>query len=66
MKWKKVFLKEKVSKANWLSLFTEPCSLQAPHTAFISAALNERRDVILKELRNLSLSCLGGRSKETL
>lgn len=26
VKWKKVFLKEKVSKANWLSLFTEPFS----------------------------------------
>lgn len=26
MKWKKVFLKEKVSEANWLSLFTEPFS----------------------------------------
>lgn len=73
MKWKKVFLKEKVSEANWLSLFTEPLPLLAEfdsnttYCVYICVYNGEWKTWCYFEKASKSLSVMsGGTSKEML
>lgn len=63
MKWKKGFLKEKVSKANWLSLFAEPCSpAGTTYCVYICVCSAEWKTWCYFERAEKSLSIMSGRA----